>query len=215
MSLDAQRGLLNDFLRHLYRNYVVTYAMRTKMKDIDYKGYPSEEHFEKLKVPLEDIHLEAFYGDERNFRLMHVLYLHLRNYNEEIEVARNHMANPILTEETKEEDLATLEFKVSYLTGEIVDTICKVWGMSAKYKQEMRKSLALSLRGETNATDNIDVPGSNNFERMTPEVLKQTKYSLLYSDDELEKVCEIFNNDVWEERKKNARNAWKLRIIKY
>ena len=47
VSQDAQRKLLNDLLRHLYRNYVITYTMRTKMIDIKYKGGPSEEHFIK------------------------------------------------------------------------------------------------------------------------------------------------------------------------
>ncbi len=215
LSRDAQRKLLNDLLRHLYRNYVITYTMRTKLKDIEYKGYPSEEHFEKLKIPMENIHLDAFYGEDENFRKMHVLYLNLRNYNEEIDVALKHIANPSISQETKDEDLDTLEFKVSYLTGKIIDTITNVWGGDPKYTEEMKSALELSLSGETNAENNIDVPGSENFEALTLESLENTSYTKLYSNDELKQVCAIFNHDVHEERKRNARGAWKVRMIMY
>lgn len=215
LSRDAQRKLLNDLLRHLYRNYVITYTMRTKLKDIEYKGYPSEEHFEKLKIPMENIHLDAFYGEDENFRKMHVLYLNLRNYNEEIDVALKHIANPSISQETKDEDLDTLEFKVSYLTGKIIDTITNVWGGDPKYTEEMKSALALSLSGATNAQNNIDVPGSENFEALTLESLENTSYTKLYSNDELEQMCAIFNLDVHEERKRNSRGAWKVRMIMY
>ena len=215
LSQDAQRKLLNELLRHLYRNYVITYTMRTKMKDIKYKGYPSEEHFEKLKIPMENIHLDAFYGEDEKFQRMHVLYLNLRNYNEEIGVALKHVIEPSIKPATKDEDFDTLEFKVSYLTGKIIDTIVAIWGDNPKYKEEMRKAMELSLTGETNATDNIDVPGSELFERLSLETIKGTKYSKLFNDEELEKVCAIFNADVHEERKKNARGAWKVRMIEY
>ena len=79
----------------------------------------------------------------------------------------------------------------------------------------MRKAMELSLTGETNATDNIDVPGSDSFDKLSLETIKGTKYSKLYNEEELEKVCEIFNGDVHEERKKNARGAWKVRMIEY
>lgn len=215
LSRDAQRKLLNDLLRHLYRNYVITYTMRTKMKDIGYSGYPSEEHFEKLKVPMENIHLDAFYGDDDKFELMHVLYLNLRNYNEEISVALKHIIDPSVKQETKDEDFDTLEFKVSYLTEKIIDTIKKIWGNNPEYEKDMKKALNLSLSGETNATNNIDVTDSEKFEPLSIEDLKKTSYSKLYNDKELVSICQTFNNDVHEERKKNARGAWKVRIIRY
>lgn len=215
VSQDAQRKLLNELLRHLYRNYVITYAMRTKMTDINYNGYPSEEHFEKLKIPMENIHLDAFYGEDQKFQDMHVLYLNLRNYNEEIDVALKHIVNPALKRETKDEDFDTLEFKVSYLTGRIADTISKIWGDDPKFKDEMRQAINISLSGTTNSTDNIDVPGSRNFEHLTLEKLKRSNYAKLYTNEELERFCEVFNHDVSEERKKNSRGAWKVRMILY
>ena len=215
LSQEAQRHLLNELLRHLYRNYVITYTMRTKMKDIKYKGYPSEEHFEKLKIPMENIHLEAFYGEDKKFQLLHVLYLNLRNYNEEVEVALKHIIDPAIKKQTKDEDFDTLEYKVSYLTGRIIDTIYKVWGDNTEYRNDMRKAMELSLSGETNATKNIDVPNSGKFNALTLGALKKTSYTRLYSESELEKVLEIFNHDVHEERKKNERGAWKVRMIKF
>lgn len=79
----------------------------------------------------------------------------------------------------------------------------------------MRKAMELSLSGETNATKNIDVPNSGKFNALTLDALKNTSYTRLYSESELEKVLEIFNHDVHEERKKNERGAWKVRMIKF
>ena len=214
VSQVAQRMLLNELLRHLYRNYVITYAMRTKMKDIKYKGHPSEEHFEKLKIPMENIHLDVFYGEDQKFRKMHVLYLNLRNYNEEIDVALKHIVDPKLSIAVKEEDFDTLEFKVSYLTERIIQTINEIWGKNPEFKTDMRNALRVSLEGQTNASDNIDVKGSEIFDRLSHEALMNTAYAQLYSPDELKAFCKAFNDDVHEERKKNKRGAWKIRIIK-
>lgn len=236
LSKEAQRHLLNELLRHLYRNYVITYTMRTKMKDIEYLGYPSEEYFEKMKIPMQNIHLEAFYGEDEKFEFMHVLYLNMRNYNEEIDVALKHITDPSLNIDTKNEDLDTLEFKVSYLTGRIRETIIRIWGDVEKVVdkdtekvkwiecetdknheliKDMRTALEISLDSTTNATDNIDVPNSGNFDRLKIENLSKTQYAKLYSNEELVKVCDIFNNDVQEERKKNSRGAWKVRMIRW
>lgn len=216
VSLDAQRGLLNELLRHLYRNYVITYTMRTKVKEASFTCYPSEEHFEKLKIPMENIHLDVFYGEDKaHLQLMHVLYLNLRNYNTEVDVALKHIANPSISNETKEEDFDTLEFKVSYLTGKIYDTIMDIWGTKDEYREEMRNAIKLSLSGKTNAKKNIDVLYSGEFEPLTPDAIKHTQYSKLYSVEELVEFCEIFNKDVREERKKNARGAWKVRMINF
>lgn len=216
VSLEAQRGLLSELLRHLYRNYVITYAMRTKVKEANFTCYPSEEHFEKLKIPMENIHLDVFYGeDKEHLQLMHVLYLNLRNYNTEVDVALKHISSPNISKETKEEDFDTLEFKVSYLTGKIYDTIMDIWGSNDEYREEMRNAIKLSLSGKTNAKKNVDVLYSGEFEPLTLDTIKNTQYSKLYSDEELAEFCEIFNNDVREERKKNARGAWKVRMIEF
>ena len=216
VSLDAQRGLLSELLRHLYRNYVITYAMRSKVVDIDYDGYPSEEHFEKLKIPMENIHLDVFYGEDKDkLQLMHVLYLNLRNYNMEVDVARKHICNPDLSRETKELDFDTLEFKVSYLTGKIFDTIMDIWGSDQRYKEEMREAIKLSLSGKTNAKNNIEVLFDDEFTPLSIDYLKDTAYNKLYSYEELTEFCRVFNKDVREERGQNQRGAWKIRIIRF
>lgn len=235
LSKDMQRALLVELTRHLYRNLVILKTMRTKMVDIDYKGYPSEEHFEKLKIPMNNIHLDSFYGNDNHFQVMHNLYLNLRNYNEEIQVAERHFTNPVLSKETKEEDLDTLEFKVFFLTERILETIYRIWGCvddnitddnvrkesmdnnseNQKLKEDVRKQIQVALKGLTNASKNIDVEGSGIFKPVSVEELKATSYSRLYNETELTELCEALNNDIKEERKKNPRGAWKLRVIRY
>lgn len=219
LSQDTQRHLLNDLLRHLYRNYVITYAMRTKMEEIDYRGYPSEEHFQKLKIPMENIHLDAFYGEDSKYKTMHVLYLNFRNYNEEIDVAMKHMTDPNLGVETKKEDFDTLEFKVSYLTGRIADVITKIWN-NGEFDEETRHSLqegiSVSLKAETNATNNQDTSGSGDFTPLTTEQFQNTQYARIYTTpEEINHFVSRFNEDVKTERMKNERGAWKVRIIRF
>lgn len=212
LSQHTQRHLLNELLRHLYRDYVIIYTMRTKMEEIGYEGYPSEEHYVKLKIPMENIHLDAFYGEDQKFRLMHVLYLNLRNFNDEVDVALQHAKDRKLSREVKDEDFDTLEFKVSLLTEKIITTINQIWGDG--HTEDMKTALKLSLSGETNAKSNIDVDGCDAFRHLTLEELKKTAYAMLYSDKELADICDTFNNDVREERKRNKRGAWKVRIIR-
>ena len=140
LSRHTQRNLLLDLVRHLYRNLVITYTVKTKLEDIQYKGYPSEEHLIKLKVPMENIHLEAFYGNDRMYEVMHNLYLNLRNYNEEIDVACMHFKDTNLSEEVKKRDLDTLLFKPSYLTERILMTMYELWEIkhiSKDFNQEV------------------------------------------------------------------------------
>lgn len=235
LSQDMQRALLVELTRHLYRNLIIINAIRSKMIDIDYKGYPSEEHFEKLKIPMNNIHLESFYGNDKHFQTMHNLYLNLRNYNEEITVAEKHFVNPMLSKKTKEEDLDTLEFKVFFLTERILETIYRIWGYvddsidddnarkermdkeprNKKLKEDIKKQIQVALKGLTSESNNIDVEGSGKFKPISLEDIKNTSYSRLYDDSELIKICEAINHDIHEERKKNSRAAWKLRVIRY
>ena len=205
------------------------------MIEIDYNGYPSEEHFKKLKIPMNNIHLDSFYENEKHFQTMYNLYLNLRNYNEEITVAEKHFVNPILPKISKEEDLDTLEFKVFFLTERIIETIYRIWGYvdedieddtekkkrmdeescNQKLKKEIKSKIQEAIKGLTNVSKNIDVEGSEKFKPITVEDIKDTSYSRLYNETELKKLCESINNDIKEERKKNPIGAWKLRIISY
>lgn len=211
LSKDLQRALLIDLIRHLYRNLVIIYTMRTKMEDIDYKGYPSEEHFDKLKIPMENIHLDAFYGEDAQYQIMHDLYLKLRNYNDEIEVAKNHLLNPNMSRDTKIEDFDTLEFKATFLTERILETISKIWGLNDALNSQIKSKII----NKTNATNNIDIEGSDDFIPLTIEDLRKTGYGKIFSDRELIDICENFRRDVQEERMKNSRGAWKIRVIRF
>lgn len=215
LSQDMQRDLLYDLLRHLYRNYVITYAMKSKMEDIDYKGYPSEEHYVKLKIPMENIHLDAFYGEDEKYQKMHNLYLNLRNYNEEVDVALKHATDRNLDRTIKDEDFGTLEFKEGfYLTERIINTIYEVWGQNTEYTEDMRKVLKSAFEKSTDAKGNIDVKESNDFKHVDVEKFKATAYNVLFPN-ETDELCKQFNAAVREERKKNKRGVWKIRIIKF
>lgn len=128
ISLESQKGLLIDLVRHLYRNLVVTYAIKTKLKHWGYgKYYPSEEHLLKLKVPVENLHLDAFYDNKDNYKTINNLYLLLRNYNVEIDVALNHFPQREIDASIKEHDLDTLMFKPGYLVEKIMEFLCKLY----------------------------------------------------------------------------------------
>lgn len=127
LSQDTQRNLLLDLVRHLYRNLVVTFTLKRKLEDIEFKGYPSEEHLMKLKIPMENIHLESFYGNGKKYEVMHNLYLNLRNYNVEIDAVCKHLKDANINKEIKIRDIKTLIFKCSFLTERIMITIYGLW----------------------------------------------------------------------------------------
>ena len=128
ISLESQKGLLVDLVRHLYRNLVVTYAIKTKLKHFGYdKYYPSEEHLLKLKVPVENLHLDAFYDNIDNYKTINKLYLLLRNYNVEIDVALNHFPQHGVDASIKEHDLDTLMFKPGFLVEKIMEFLCQLY----------------------------------------------------------------------------------------
>lgn len=120
ITLLSQKGLLVDMVRHLYRNLVVTYAINTKLEHYGYeKCYPSEEHLIKLKSPIENIHLDAFYSNEELYKKMNHLYLLLRNYNTEIDISLRHFPQNGLDINVKKRDMATLMYKPGLLVENI------------------------------------------------------------------------------------------------
>lgn len=127
LSKDEQRNLLIGMIRHLYRNLVVVYTISVKMKAKSYLVYPSEEHLQKLKVNLGELHLNLFYKSDEYYREMNQLYVEMRNYNFEIDVICTHLKDPNVDVVTKERDLTTLRFKSAYLTDRIVTVIKLIW----------------------------------------------------------------------------------------
>ncbi|MBE6275255.1 MAG: hypothetical protein E7096_02750 [Bacteroides sp.] len=232
LSQHAQRNLLLDLVRHLYRNLVITYTVKTKLENIQYKGYPSEEHLIKLKVPMENIHLEAFYGNDRMYEVMHNLYLNLRNYNEEIDVACTHFKDANLSEEVKKRDLDTLLFKPSYLTERILMTMYELWNtkhISEDFNQEGYRERIIELlkdsdtvqaakakileaqHGNSNASNDKDNSADNNFVPYTNE--KSSYAQILFRNYEWTNFVDAFNQDVYAERGKNSQGGDKVYII--
>ena len=211
LSQEGQKNLLNDLIRHLYRNYVITFAMRSKLVEIDFQGYPSEEHLYKLQIPMENIHLDVFLGEEENYKLMHNLYLNLRNYNEEILVALTHFMNKDIDLETKLRDFDTLEFKVSYLIGRIVNTEYEIWG--EQEKNNILSSLNVAINDVTSATNK----GCDNFKKITVERINKTYFAKLLDNDMslIDDFTKKLNNAIKQERMLNARGAEKVHIIKF
>ena len=233
LSQHAQRNLLLDLVRHLYRNLVITYTVKTKLENIQYKGYPSEEHLIKLKVPMENIHLEAFYGNDRMYEVMHNLYLNLRNYNEEIDVACTHFKDENLSEEVKKRDLDTLLFKPSYLTERILMTMYELWDtkhISEDFNQEGYRERIIELlkdsdtvqaakakileaqHGNSNASNDRENSADNNFIPYTNE--KSSYAQILFRNYEWTNFVDAFNQDVYAERGKNSQGGDKVYIIK-
>lgn len=234
LSRESQRNLLLDLVRHFYRNLVITYAIKTKLDDMGYEGYPSEEHLIKLKVPMENIHLEAFYGRDKEYEVMHDLYLKLRNYNEEIDVACMHFKDVNLSQETKKRDLDTLLFKPSFLTKRIIMTMYELWDskqVSEDFSKEEYQDNVVSLlkesgavkavkekiqeaqKGKTNASNNTVEPIDYNFEFYANE--KSCYAELLFLDEEWHDFVSKFNRDAYIERGKNAQGGDKVYIIPY
>lgn len=169
ISLQAQKGLLEDLVRHLYRNLVVTYAIMSKMNHFGYdKVYPSEEHLIKLKVPVQNIHLEAFYSDDIHYKKINELYLQLRNYNEEIGVALKHFCDSRMVESVKERDFSTLIYKPGFLTEKIMTVLKEVWPDDTNIYEDTA-SLIREGSWKTTATKPQDAPWVYPYVKMSEE----------------------------------------------
>lgn len=214
LSMDAQRSLLNDLVRHLYRNLIITLAVRTKLDELSWDAYPSEEHLIKLKIPLENIHLDVFYGRDAEYRAMHDLYLKMRNYNEEVDVALAHLSDPSIDRDTKMRDIGTLEFKASFLTERIVKTVHEIWGEAPEVDGDILS--ALKSAHNTSAGGNIPVDGySDKFRKLTEDRVANTAFADIFGKDRVAELTAGINEDVAIERMLNARGEEKIHMIRF
>lgn len=234
ISQDTQRNLLLDLVRHLYRNLVITYTIKTKLEDIGFEGYPSEEHLVKLKIPMENMHLEAFYGNGKKYEVMHNLYLNLRNYNYEIDTALMHFKDKSISVETKQRDLKTLLLKPSFLTKRILITIYELWELkrvsddfnkdgydkrietmldSSKTALDARNKILEAQKGKNNANNNKVMATDYNFERYSDK--DSTYAKILFADQKLDSFLINFNKDVFVERGLNEQGGEKVYIIPF
>ncbi len=129
---DCQQHIFIDMLRHFYRNKICSITMRLKYEeaaaaDPERLCYPSDEHYLKLMVLPDDLHLERFYKEKRRFDLLHNLHLLMRNYNIEIETSLLHIKQPEVDQETKFRDFQTLNMKSGLITDKIIKTMSVLW----------------------------------------------------------------------------------------
>lgn len=209
LSSDAQHNLLKDLVRHLYRNLVITYAIKTKLDDCNYHGYPSEEHLSKLKIPMSNIHLDAFYGKDSEYQKMHNLYLNLRNYNEEIDIIITHVRNLNLSSENIKRDMGTLLFKPGYLIDNIIDVMQFVW-KSDSVKEAMEQ---LDRAQNEKRNDKDNVPDISPIEELFIPP-KHVFHRIFANDEAFDKFMVKFHEDVKVDRGWNNQNAEKVYIIK-
>ena len=218
ISLQAQKGLLEDLVRHLYRNLVVTYAIKSKMKHFGYNNvYPSEEHLIKLKVPIHNIHLEAFYSDDMHYKKINELYLQLRNYNEEIEVSLKHFCDSQMSEKVKERDFGTLIFKPGFLAKNILTILAEVWSDD----KDIYKDTAALIRNtswKTTAISEQDEPWLYPYEKLDKEdypfithLFAHTEGSVLAAET---LFMDRFNDDVCYECGTHKKNI-KINVIEF
>ena len=185
LTENQQYNLLLDMIRHLYRNFVVSYGLKEKMRIQGYTYYPSEEHLQKLKVNLNDIHLELFYRKEELHKKMNELYLMLRNYNLEIDVFCNHFKNPTIDEKTKDRDLGTLVHKCALLTEKIVERVGIIWPQRyEEFKTTVKTDIIKSQK------DNFGNPQNYYKKDIKPYDNPDSYYARLFDKD----ATEFFNN---------------------
>lgn len=213
----SQQGLLEDMVRHLYRNMVVTYAIKTKLDVLGWdKYYPSEEHLIKLRVPIENIHLEAFYDDGRVYSIINHLYLLLRNYNTEIDIALLHFPQAGLDTAVKRRDLDTLLFKPGFLTEKIMELLqdfnYKELPAHTSVAQEIQRS------AESNQSRKQGSPWTQAYTPLDMEhtgfvtsvFAKQARHTYVP-----EAFTSMFNQDVRIECGKNENGAEKIFMIPF
>ncbi len=202
LDQEAQKSLLLDLLRHLYRNMVVTLTMEAKMKAENFGVYPSEEHLVKLKIPMENIHLEVFYGEEDKYTKMHDLYLKLRNYNTEIDIICRHFMDRTIDAKTKQRDLDTLKFKCGFLSKCILDTFKKIWNLdkTKDAMEQIKSSHANNVRGDKSVDENMNKD--------------MDKYAGNFEGYETE-ISHWLNEDVQVESGQNSLKSEKIHMIKF
>lgn len=204
-NLYSQRNILIDLIRHFYRNAVVTRTIQWKLQRRKFQAYPSEEHMVKLKVPMETIHLDA---TDENYGAMMDLYLKLRNYNIEVDVAMQHLSSKTIDEDTKSRDLATLMMKPGYLSKQIVKTINDIWKDSTT-ETITEATQKIEQTGYFNAVSkpSPDQEGYEDYENAKDD-FAETFYPV-----DKEKFFKMFNHDVLNELGLNSQDSEKIHLI--
>lgn len=227
LNLKSQYKIMIDMVRHLYRNFVVMWAIANKMRVSKYKIYPAEIHLQKAKVPMDIIHLELFAGrSEKVYDELYKLELQLRNYNLELDAAMKHFEQAGLKQEVKEYDINTLLFKPGFLANKIVEVLSIAYGKKflfyfkpKKIKKEARKII------EKCSEENVNKFGEckrwdkeNEFEPFEKWIRDKNvgtddDFFLKIFDKDKEKFFKMLNEDAKIECGKNTEGEDKLLFI--
>lgn len=210
LSKSEQYRLLSNMIRHLYRNMVVSFSIKVKMIASNYNSYPSEEHLQKMKVLLDDIHLNLFYKNDIEHRMMNTLLMELRNYNLEIDVICQHLKNRDIDEKTKERDLGTLCFKCYYLTENIVTILSKIWNVGEDNVIKEAQGIIEDVIDEKN-----NLGGTPYDAPFEPYRNEDSFYEKVIFADKKEVFYNGFDENVRRECGMNTEKSDKIHMIKY
>ena len=213
----CHRLLFSDIIRHLYRNKVCVSAMKLKYLMASNEGktycYPSDEHYLKLRLLPEDLHLEKYYRHKKTFDMLHKLYLLMRNYNVEIDTALEHIKANEIPFKTKMRDFETLDFKSGYITSKLLEVMQVLWT-----KEDMEKfawSIVLDAH-QANIKDNA-IPTESCYAQLLEEVSAKESSSDWYFTRILSDNHIAFKNnlstDILIECGLNSKGQEKIHII--
>lgn len=127
----CQKLIFIGILRHLYRSKICAIVMRLKYEQAFAEAgkfcYPSDEHYLKLLVLPDDLHLENFYRNQDRFDILHHIHLLMRNYNTEVETSLQHIKDVLVPQDSKMRDFKTLSYKCGLITSEILNAVQVIW----------------------------------------------------------------------------------------
>lgn len=210
-NIRSTQNLMLDMIRHFYWNYVISYGIAERMRQKNYKVYPSELHLQKMRVHLNSIDLHIFLEKSENYRTLSNLYLLLRNYNYELEVINHHFKDKDLGNDIKEVDLKTLLFKCDFLTRKIVETLTLIWPDSNRNFFEEAKSIIANTQGTRWSEKESAMAPMDSFTHYKGD--DNTYYVSELFKDSSDSFIDNFNRDVAIELGKNNVEGYKISMI--
>ncbi len=217
----CQRKIFDDIIRHFYRNKICISAMRAKYIVASESGtkhcYPSEEHYLKLNVLPDDLHLEKYYRKGKTFDMLHKLHMLMRNFNIEAEVALSHIKDEKTPYKTKLRDFATLDFKCGFLTQKICEVMTEIWGSDKIFDSIWDDILTEHNKNESDNKDNI-CPPSTELQAIIAEYREGEENGDKYFTNVIDpphkaEFSEMLTYDIFVEVGNNSKGDEKIHII--
>lgn len=183
-----QKKILDDLLRHFFRNKIIIQAMAIKLNEKENTSeiekntfYPSEEHLLKLKVMPGDMKFDKFNNTPDFYDYLHQIEIKFRNFNTEVDVALSHIKDCNIEKSIKLRDLDTLDFKMQYLSVQVIFLILilRLINIDTINRKEKRKNNYL-IKSFENDPFNEDLY----IKKSIADILKQAKSEKKSSKDE-------------------------------